>query len=179
MKLMAIPSWAKERSKALRVVGADPCWSSRSPRVLPLPRKWIWGYRMTRWRRSTREGNIYRAKWVGANLTYLFAASVKSKGIQVDMVTVRTVIKGLRRWFDSKQSLFWRYFIVQDLLVGPSAVPSNGTIADGRIKRKDSVWEVEEFEGSAGESGQGCLDLTADYQIGRINCGKASLLQII
>jgi len=69
-----------------------------------------------------------------------------------------------------------RYFTVQDLLVGPSAVPSNGNIVVGRIMWRDSVREVEEFEGSAGESSQGCSNLMADYQIGRINCGKASLL---
>ena len=55
---------------------------------------------MTRWR-STREGGIYRTKRARANLTYLFATSVKSEGIQVDMVTVRTIIKGLCRRFDS------------------------------------------------------------------------------
>jgi len=64
---------------------------------MPLPGRWIWGYRMTRWRKSTGEGSIYRTKQAGANLTYLFAASMKSEGVQVDMVTVRTVIKGLRR----------------------------------------------------------------------------------
>jgi len=68
---------------------------------------------------------------------------------------------------------------VRDLLVGPSAVPSNGNIAYGRIKWRDPVQEVEEFEESAGESGQGCSDLTVGYQIGRINCGKVSLLQRI
>jgi len=52
---------------------------------------------MTGWRKSTREGSIYRTKRAGANLTYLFAASVKSEGVQMDMVTVRTIIKGLRR----------------------------------------------------------------------------------
>ena len=52
---------------------------------------------MTGWKKSTGEGSIYRTKRVGANLTYLFAASVKPEGFQVDMVTVRTVIKGLRR----------------------------------------------------------------------------------
>jgi len=72
-----------------------------------------------------------------------------------------------------------RYFTVQDLLVGPSTVSSNGNIADGRIKWRDSVREVEEFEGSAGESGQGSSNLMADYQIGRINYGKTSLLQRI
>jgi len=59
--------------------------------------KWILGCRMIRWRWSTEEGSIYRTKWAGANLTYLFAASVKFEGVQVDMVTVRTVIKGLCR----------------------------------------------------------------------------------
>jgi len=72
-----------------------------------------------------------------------------------------------------------RYFTVQDLLVGPSAVLSNGNIADGHIKWRDSVREVEEFEEYAGESGQGRSDFTNGYQIGRINCGKASLLQRI
>jgi len=48
---------------------------------------------MTRWRKSTGEGSICRTKRAGANLTYLFTVS---KGVQVDMVTVRTVIKGLR-----------------------------------------------------------------------------------
>jgi len=52
---------------------------------------------MTKWRRSTREGGIYRTKRARANLTYLFAASVKSEGVQVEMVTVRTIIKGLCR----------------------------------------------------------------------------------
>ena len=68
---------------------------------------------------------------------------------------------------------------MRDLLVGPSAVPYNGNIADERIKWRDPVQEVEEFEESAGESGQGCSDLTVGYQIGRINCGKVSLLQRI
>jgi len=68
---------------------------------------------------------------------------------------------------------------VHDLLVGPSAVPSNGNISDGRVKWRDSVREVEEFEESAGESGQGCSDLTVGYQIGRVNCGRTSLLQRI
>ena len=45
---------------------------------------------------------------------------------------------------------------MQDFLVGPSAVPSNGNIADGRIKWRDPVRKVEEFEEPAGESGQGC-----------------------
>jgi len=52
---------------------------------------------MTRWRKSTGEGSIYRTRRAGANLTYLFAASVKSEGVQVDMVTIRMIIKGLCR----------------------------------------------------------------------------------
>jgi len=52
---------------------------------------------MTRWRKSTGEGGIYRTKKARANLTHFFAASVKSEGVQMDMVTVRTIIKGLRR----------------------------------------------------------------------------------
>jgi len=48
---------------------------------------------------------------------------------------------------------------VRDFLVGPSAVPSNSNITDGRIKWRDPVRKVEEFEESAGESDQGCSDL--------------------
>jgi len=64
---------------------------------MPPSGKWIWGCRMTRWRLSTGEASIYRTKRAKANLTYLFAASVKSEGVMADMVTVRTIIKGLRR----------------------------------------------------------------------------------
>ena len=66
-----------------------------------------------------------------------------------------------------------------DFLVGPSADPSNGNIADGRIKWRCPVWEVEEFEESAEESDQSCSASTVSYRIGRISCGKASLLQRI
>ena len=68
---------------------------------------------------------------------------------------------------------------MRDFLVGPSAAPSNGNIADGRIKCRCPVWEIEEFEESAEESGQSCSISTVGYQIGRINCGKASLMQRI
>jgi len=53
--------------------------------------------RMTRWRKSSEEGSIYRTKKARAILTYLFTVSVKSEGVQVDMVTICTVIKGLCR----------------------------------------------------------------------------------
>jgi len=48
---------------------------------------------------------------------------------------------------------------VLDFLVGPSAVPSNGNFAGGRIKWRDPFRKVEKFEELAGESGQGCSDL--------------------
>ena len=66
-----------------------------------------------------------------------------------------------------------------DFLLGPSAASSNGNIVDGRIKWRCPVWEVEEFEESAKESGQSCLALKVGYQIGRVNCRKASLMQRI
>ena len=80
-----------------KIGGGGPCWSSWSSQVMLPPGRWILGCRMTRWRKSTGEGSISRTKRAGANLTYLFAASLKSKGVQVDMVTVRMIIKGLRR----------------------------------------------------------------------------------
>ena len=84
-----------EKIENLGVVGGGSCsWSSRT--VLP-PEKQSRSYRMMRWRRSTQKGTIYRTKRARANLTYLFAVSVKSEDTQEDMVTVRTVIKGLRR----------------------------------------------------------------------------------
>jgi len=70
---------------------------------MPPLEKWILGCRMMRWRRSTGEGSIYRTKRAGAKLTYLFAAFVKSEGVQVEMVTVCTTIKGLCRRFDSER----------------------------------------------------------------------------
>jgi len=68
---------------------------------------------------------------------------------------------------------------VRDFLVGPSAASPNDNIADGRIKWRCPVWEVEEFEESTEGSGQSCSISTVGYQIGRINCGKASLMQRI
>jgi len=52
---------------------------------------------MARWRKGVEEESIYRTKREGAFLTYLFAVSVKIEGVQVDMVTVRTIIKRLCR----------------------------------------------------------------------------------
>jgi len=115
---------------------------------------------MTRWRRSTREGNIYRTKRAGANLTYLFAASVKTEGVQVDMVTVRTTIKGLCRWFDSER---WRYLTVQDRLVGPSVVLSNGNVAYEHIPRRFGL-RLRNSRNLQEKSGWGCLDFVINYQ---------------
>ena len=58
---------------------------------------------------------------------------------------------------------------MRDFLVGPSAAPSNGNIADGRIWWRCPDWEVEKFEEYADESGQNCSISTVGYQ-------KASLL---
>ena len=134
----------RKGSRTQKIVRGDPCRSSWSSQTVPPLGRWVWGCRMTRWRKSTGEGSIYRTKRAGANLTYLFTVSVKSEGVQVDMVTVRMVIKGLRRWFDSKRSWFWRYFTVQDLLVGSSAVLSNGNVADESILGRfgSRSWEI-------------------------------------
>ena len=134
----------RKKSKTRKIVWGDPCRNSWSSRTEPPPARWVWGCRMIGWKKSTKEGSIYRTKRAGANLTYLFVASEKSEGVQVDMVTVRTVIKGLRRWFDSKQSWFLRYLTEQDLLVGSSVVSSNGNVADERILGSfDSrSWEI-------------------------------------
>ena len=100
----------RKGSKTRKIVGGDPCRSSWVPRTVPPLGRWVWGYRMIRWRKSTREESIYRTRRAGAILTYLFTVSVKSEGVQVDMVTVRTVIKGLCSWFDSKRSWFLEIF---------------------------------------------------------------------
>jgi len=65
---------------------------------------------MTRWRKSAEEGSIYRIKRAGAFLTYLFAVSVKIEGVQVDMVTVRTLIKGFAGDLTPSGHDFGRYF---------------------------------------------------------------------
>ena len=104
VKLMAISSrrgWSKA-SELVRKGLRRRSWSSWT---VPPPGKWSWGCRMMWWRRSTREGTIYRTKRARANLTYPFTVSVKSEGTQIDMVTVRMIIKGLCRWFDRKRSL--------------------------------------------------------------------------
>jgi len=110
--------------------------------------------------------------------------------------------------------VIWRYFTVLDFLVGPSAAPWNGNIADGRIeweypfKRIRCCIEQDVLVSPSvalcngniadGRLKWGCLFgklkisrnlwrnetkvvqiKVVGYQIGRINYGKASLLQRI
>ena len=107
-----------------------------------------------------------------------------------------------------------RYFTVRDLLVGPSAAPCNGNIADGRIKWGYPFGRIRYFTEQdvlVSSSVDLCNGNIADrrlkwrcplgrlktsrnlrrnwtrvvqikavgYQIGGINCGKASWLQRI
>jgi len=67
--------------KTWKIGGGGPCWSSWSSQAMSPPGRWILGCGMTRWRKSTGEGSIYRTKRAGANLTYLFVAFVKSEGV--------------------------------------------------------------------------------------------------
>ena len=168
----------RKGSKTRKIVGGDPCQSSWISRTMPPPGRWVWGCRMTRWRKSTGEGSIYRTKRAGAILTDLFTLSVKSEGVQVDMVTVRTEIKGLCRWFDCKRSWFWRYITVQDLLVGSSAVFSNGNVADERILGGfgSRSWEIR---GTCWKTGLRLFGFRQTGLTGRSNCGKATLLERI
>ena len=64
---------------------------------MPPLERWAWRMQDEKVEKSAKEGSIYRVKCAGAFLTYLFAVSVKFEGVQVDMVTVRMVIKGLCR----------------------------------------------------------------------------------
>jgi hypothetical protein len=49
---------------------------------------------------SSSEKSIYRPFGAGVFLTYLYAERGWIKVVQIDMVTVRTAIKGLCRRFD-------------------------------------------------------------------------------
>jgi hypothetical protein len=53
---------------------------------------------------SSSEKSIYRPFGVGVFLTYLYAVRGWIKVVQIDMVTVRTIIKGLCRGFDGMAS---------------------------------------------------------------------------
>jgi hypothetical protein len=51
---------------------------------------------------SVPEKSIYRPLGVGVFWTYLYATRVWVEVVQMDMVTIRTIIKGLYRRFDGK-----------------------------------------------------------------------------
>jgi hypothetical protein len=53
-------------------------------------------------RRAFRRKSIYRPLGVGVFWTYFYAARVWVEVVQMDMVTVHTIIKGLYRRFDGK-----------------------------------------------------------------------------
>jgi hypothetical protein len=107
--------------------------------------------------------------------------------------------------------VIWRYFTVRDFLVGPSAAPCNGNIADGQIELGYPFGRIRYFteqdilvSPSAGLCNGNIADerlkwrcpfgrlkisrnlrrnqtkvvqiKVVGYQIGRINCRKASLL---
>ena len=95
-KLMAISS--REEG---RIGDSEDCWRRSLPEFLRFldgaTARRVLGCRMTAWKKSTGEGSIYRSNRTGANLTYLFVASEKSEGVQMDMVTVCIVIKGLHK----------------------------------------------------------------------------------
>jgi len=172
-----LPEKRKE-SKTRRIVGGGPWQSAWSSRTMPPPGRWVWGCRMIGWKKSTGEASICRTKSAGANLTYLFATSENSEGVQVDMVTVRTVIKGLRRWFDTKRSWFWRYLTVQNLQIGSSAVLSNGNVADECVLERfgSRSWEIR---GTCRRIKLRLFGFGDWLPIRRSNYGKTSLLRRI
>ena len=107
LKLTAISFKVKGRSGTWRSLGWESCCrkvsrSSRISRRGHHRRERDWRWRMALWKMSTEGESIYRLRWLGVFLTYLFAASVKFKVVQMDMVTIRTIIKGLCRRFDGK-----------------------------------------------------------------------------
>ena len=80
----------------------------------------------------------------------------------------------------------WRYpferircFAVQDVLVSPSAVLRNGNIADGRLKWRRPLGRLKISRNLRRNWTRVVQIKAVGYQIGRINCGKALLLQRI
>ena len=72
-----------------------------------------------------------------------------------------------------------RYFTVRDVLVSPSAVPCNDNIADGRLKWRCPFGRLRNSRNLRKNRAKVVQIWAVGYQIGRINCGKASLLQRI
>ena len=72
-----------------------------------------------------------------------------------------------------------RYFTKQDVLVSPSADLCNGKIADGRLKWRCPFGRLRISRDLQRNQTRVVQIKAVGYQIGRINCGKASLLQRI
>jgi len=72
-----------------------------------------------------------------------------------------------------------RCFAVQDVLVSPSAVLGNGNIADGRLKWRCPLGRLKISRNLRSNWTRVVQIKAIGYQIGRINCRKASLLQRI
>ena len=67
----------------------------------------------------------------------------------------------------------------QNVLVSPSAGLCNGNIADGRIKWRCSFGRLRILRDLRMNQARVVQIKAVGYQIGRINCGKVSLLQRI
>jgi len=72
-----------------------------------------------------------------------------------------------------------RYFTEQDVLVSPSAGLCNGNIADGRLKWRCPFGKLRISRTLRKNRIKVVQIKVVGYQIGRINCRKASLLQRI
>jgi len=72
-----------------------------------------------------------------------------------------------------------RSFTVQDVLVSPSAALCNGNIDDGRLKWRCLFGKLRISRNLQRDQAKVVQIKAVGYQIGRINCGKASLLQRI
>ena len=66
-----------------------------------------------------------------------------------------------------------------DVLVSPSASPCNGNIADARLKWKCLFGKLRISRNMRRNQIRVVQIKAVGYQIGSINCGKASLLQRI
>jgi len=72
-----------------------------------------------------------------------------------------------------------RYFTEQNVLVSPSAGLCNGNITDGRIKWKCPFGRLRISRDLRRNQTRVVQIKAVSYQIGRVNCRKASLLQRI
>jgi len=85
---------------------------------------------------------------------------MNSEGVQVDMVTVRTIIKGLCRWFEAsgcfKDILLYSWLAHRQSCLTVTLLMS--------ALWGDSVREDGKFKIRAERPGWGCLDLVINYQ---------------